>query len=195
MGKIFIVTGGIGAGKSVVCRILRAQGIPVYDCDAEARQLMDTSLPLRRAIEAALAPYAKGSVLKPDTSLDRPAIAATVFSCSEALAALNTAVHPAVLDHLRRWAAGFDSVVFAETAIPASSGLRSLASGEWIVTAPMALRVARAMARDNATEPQVLARIEAQRSEWERPVPGAVEIVNDECQSLLLQITASLHGL
>lgn len=190
MGRIILITGGIGAGKSVVCRMLRAHGMPVYDSDTEARALMDSSLPLRLDIQRELAPWACRPLLNQDQSLCRPAVAEAAFSCPEALSALNATVHPAVLRHLRSWADAQPGVAFVETAIPRSSGLRGIASEEWVVTAPMHLRLSRAMARDQASEQQIRARIRAQESEWEAPHHLTREILNDDAHSLILQLAA-----
>ena len=46
------ITGGIGSGKSYVCRVLKAQGIEVFDCDTEAKRLMRNSAELRQQLTA-----------------------------------------------------------------------------------------------------------------------------------------------
>ena len=86
------ITGGIGTGKSYVCRQMAEKGIPVYDCDREAKRLEEEYPELRRGITALVGPEAYGA----DGRLNRSAVAAWLFSDEEHLKAMNALVHPAV---------------------------------------------------------------------------------------------------
>ena len=184
------ICGGIGAGKSVVSRILRTMGYDVFDCDREARRLMDNSLDIKTHINRHIAP---GCLLE-DLSLDRQLIAKVVFSDAEALSALNALVHAAVKEELTRWRNDSRRTrpAFFETAIPVSAGIAGFADQVWEVTAPEPVRVCRVMQRSAMSEEQVMARIEAQRAEV---VPGARVIVNDGSSPLLPAILSLLSNI
>ncbi len=95
------VTGGIGSGKSTVCRLFAMLGVPVYDSDAGAKRLMSSDPALIAAIRERF-----GAASYRDGVLDRRYLASQVFSSPVALAALNGVVHPAVRSDFRRWAGG-----------------------------------------------------------------------------------------
>lgn len=184
---IIAICGGIGAGKSVVSRILSTLGYDVFDCDRQARILMDNSLDMKTHINRHIAP----GCLLDDLSLDRQLIAKVVFSDPTALNALNSVVHTALKEELTRWCN--DEVrtkpAFFETAIPVTSGIADYADQIWEVTAPEAVRVQRVMKRSALTAEQVISRIEAQKTEV---VSDAKVIVNDGVTPLLPAILSLL---
>jgi len=193
--KVVAVTGGIGSGKSVVCRILRESGFDVYDCDMRARVIMDSSPQIKDALRTCISPLAVDA----DGNIDRKQIAGIVFSDKIKLQALNSIVHQCVRDDFERWISGRqDRPVFVETAILYESGLDRLADEIWNVICPdMQMRVNRVRLRDAATIEQVMKRIAAQRAEeqalaTECRVP-VYELVNDGSRSLLLQIDSLLQ--
>ena len=91
--KTVAVTGGIGSGKSTVCRLLSSRGIPVYDCDSSAKGLYDREPSLAVSLEKLFG----CSLRNADGSLDRGLLASLIFTSPERLAALESIVHPAVL--------------------------------------------------------------------------------------------------
>lgn len=183
--KIVAVAGGIGVGKSVVCRILRAMGYEVYDCDSRAKAIMDSDAGIKAAIAMRVTPAA----IDAQGNLDRIALADVVFSDKERLSALNSIVHAAVRDDLRRWVAAVPAdVVFVETAILYQSGLDRMVDEVWEVTAPQDVRIGRVCRRSNLTPAQVKARIASQRVQGHTPHKNTVNIVNDGRKSLLQQI-------
>lgn len=188
--RIIAVAGGIGCGKSVVCRILIAMGYPVYDCDSRARCIMDNDAGIIARIAAEVAQEAVGA----DGRIDRSALSAVVFSDDEALRRLNSIVHAAVRADFRRWAEETPSeVLFVESAILYQSGLDREVGEVWEVCAPMELRLERVMKRNGFTEQQVLARMSAQDSFVAGRVhPRVIRIINDGCEAILPQIEAAL---
>ncbi len=98
MERLIAITGGIGSGKSVVSRIVSAMGYPVYDCDTQARRLMDRSDSIKSAIAELIAP---SCIINGE--IDRAALSAEVFSSAEKLECLNGIVHGAVREHLAMW--------------------------------------------------------------------------------------------
>lgn len=188
MNRLILVSGGIGAGKSVVCRILSALGYAVYDCDSEAKRLMDNDRQLISRIIDKFQPCTEAALFDDVSGWARNELAKIVFADSRALAELNAIVHPAVLDDICRWRQKQGELCFVESAIPAESGLRNLVDEEWIVEAPRELRIERVGRRSGLSPETVTLRIEAQKSEWILPHALCHRIENDGCHSLLLQI-------
>ena len=139
------ITGGIGSGKSTVCRLFAERGIAVYDSDHEAKRLM--AGPLRRAIEDRF-----GTSIYRDEVLDRRALARVVFNDPQALADLNALVHPAVRTDFEAWAARQEGpYVILESAILYESGFDDAVDRVLAVLAPMAVRIERTCRRDDAS--------------------------------------------
>lgn len=184
------ITGGIGAGKSIVSRVLAAMGYPVYDCDSRARSLMDMSAEIKRAIALNIG----AGVILPDDSIDRRLLAEIVFRNKQMLLTLNSIVHQAVRDDLARWVSDRSSaLVFVETAILYESGLDRVIDSEWNVTAPTDIRVDRVIARNGLSREHVLARIEAQSGTTPpKSSHNIITLVNDDITPLLPQIEKAL---
>lgn len=150
------ITGGIGSGKSTVCRLFAARGVAVYDSDTEAKRLMATTL--RPAIEARF-----GAGAFRDGVLDRAYLADIVFRDAQALADLDALVHPAVLRDFEAWAAAQPGdYVILESAILFEAGLEHAVDRTVAVLAPVELRVRRTCRRDHCDEEAVRRRIAAQ---------------------------------
>ena len=173
MRKIAIC-GGIGSGKSTVCRMFAERGAAIYDSDSRAKALMAESAELRAALVAEF-----GEECYEGGVLNRPYLAAKVFGSEEQLAKLNSIVHPAVKDDFLRWAEEQEGdYCILETAILFESGFDAVVDCSVAVLAPMPLRVQRAMERDGATKEQVEARIKAQMSDDELMRRANFAIVN-----------------
>ena len=137
------ITGGIGSGKSTVCRLFAACGAPVYDSDTQAKRLMEEDGPLRRRLAARFG--------------------------EEIYVALNALVHPAVMEDFERWCgrqSGADYVVL-ESAILFEAGLEGYVDRTIAVTAPIDVRIARTCLRDGASAEEVRRRIAVQLDEEE----------------------------
>lgn len=185
---IIAITGGIGAGKSVVSDILRAIGYPVYDCDSRARAIMDSDPAILRALADEISP----EVIGRDGAIDRPKLASIVFNDPDKLQRLNSIVHAAVRADLQQWMGSVGTLAFVETAILYQSGLDRMVDEVWEVAAPEALRIERVCRRNSLTPEQVQARISSQRFQPECPHPRVCHILNDGVHSLLLQIHSYL---
>ena len=174
------LTGGIGAGKSYVSRLLTAEcGIPVYDCDREAKRLMTASPAIQQQLRALVGTEA----YLPDGELNKPLMAAYLFTNEEHQKAVNAIVHPAVRADFKRWAteqeqAGAPAIAI-ESAILVEAGFTDLAEKIIVVEAPLSLRLQRVMQRDGATEQQVRARMARQLSDEERRQAADFIIEND----------------
>ena len=139
------VTGGIGSGKSTVCRLFAERGVPVYDSDSEAKRLMGEDPSLRAALVEAF-----GDETFRDGVLNRRYLAATVFGDRRALARLEALVHPCVKRDFERWAAEriAEPYVVLECAILYESGMDAAVDRVVAVVAPEELRLVRVNARD-----------------------------------------------
>lgn len=188
MNRLILISGGIGAGKSVVCKVLSAMGYPVYDCDTQAKRLMDSSEELCRKIACALEDFSSEPILDANGKLRRDVLASVVFGNVRALKILNSIVHPAVIEHLLNWREKQSGICFVESAIPAESGLRDIVDEEWTVEAPEELRIKRVGERNGLSEEKIKQRILAQQSEWLSFHPRNRFIHNDGRHSVILQI-------
>ena len=170
------VTGGIGSGKSTVCSIWSARGIPVYDSDSAAKRLYRDDDSLLDAIEEA---FGRG-VRLPDGSPDFRKIASIVFSSPDQLRILESIVHPAVLRDFRRWEASKSAlmeevepgtVFFGNKPFCVLESAIILEKPEFLeyvdkvvlVDAPLQTRLRRACERDGAEPADVIKRMGAQR--------------------------------
>ncbi|MBR5138850.1 MAG: dephospho-CoA kinase [Alistipes sp.] len=157
------ITGGIGSGKSTVCRLLADMGVPVYDSDARAKALMNDSEALRTALIEAF-----GEECYNAEGLNRPYLASRVFGDAEALAQLNAIVHPAVREDFRAWADVQSSrYVVLESAILFEAGFENEVDTTLAVLAPLEERVRRTAERDGVDRESVLKRIAHQISDEE----------------------------
>jgi dephospho-CoA kinase len=177
--KTVIITGGIGSGKSSVCKYLASKGVPVYDCDARAKELYDQSPIILKSLEKTLGRDLRGA----DGKLDRKLLASIIFNDDKALEMVDSIVHPAVIEDFNRWKETFADAPFVvmESALAfGNKRILSLGDKVLLVTAPLATRLQRAMDRDNAAESAVMSRISAQdRKYFGRDNKADAEIVND----------------
>lgn len=193
MPQIIAITGGIGSGKSVISRILRSMGYPVYDSDTEAKALMDADDTIKERLRSEISPETVR-----DNRIDRKALASIVFADAGLLSTLNRIVHSAVRQHLSRWQQSQSApVVFVETAILFESGLNRMVDAECRVTAPVDLRVDRVMKRNGISRESVLARIESQQytPAADEPRPPLSIITNDGIAAVLPQVETLLQHI
>ena len=137
------ITGGIGSGKSVVCQVFTALGIPVFNADEAARHLMETDAELIQNIRLLF-----GNDVYSQGKLDRAKISAIVFQEPGKLQQLNALVHPATIAYSKNW---FEKqrapYVIKEAAIFFESGSYKDMDVMIGVYAPNELRIQRAMKR------------------------------------------------
>lgn len=186
------ITGGIGSGKTTVCKIFEALGIPVYYADERAKRLMVENADLAAGIRQLLGSDAYFE----DGSLNRRYIAQQVFSDPDKLAKLNRLVHPAVGRDGEQWHAAQKGVPYTlkEAAILFESNSHLLLDKVITVSAPVEMRIARVIARDKVDRAAVEARIREQMPEEERIRRADFVIYNDGTQSLVQQVV-DLHRL
>lgn len=203
--KLIAVAGGIGSGKSVICRMLRVMGYEVYDCDTMAKALMDRSGRMKQRIAGEIGEEA---IMMPADNawetavIDRRRLSAIVFSDKEKLSRLNAIVHGEVIADVKRWRdgkrVGGKNVVFVESAVLYTSGLHREVDAIGYVSASESTRIERAMARDNATREQIVARIASQEKElaaMRQSGDNIYEIDNNGERAVLPQVLGLLRKI
>jgi len=155
------VTGGIGSGKTAVCKLLEQHGASVFYSDEEARQLMQSDARVREELETAFGP----ETWLEDDSLNRKFLASVIFSSKEQRLRMNTIVHPAVREAFNSFRLNHERdgarLIVKEAALLFESGIQEL-DVIVVVDAPIDLRVQRVIDRDDVTAEQVHARIRGQ---------------------------------
>ena len=165
------ITGGIGSGKSYVCKLLAQRGIEVYDCDAAAKRLIRTSPRLRQQLKALIG------------SLDKAAISRFLLASEENQQAVNAIVHPAVFQDFEE-----SGMMWMESAILFESGADKLVDRVVVVTAPEEIRIERVMQRDGITREKALQWIARQWPQEQVKARADFEIINDGHTDLNSQI-------
>jgi dephospho-CoA kinase len=162
------LTGGIGSGKSTVAAALAARGAAVVDADAISREIME---PGGEGLAAVVGHFGS-SVLRPDGRLDRPALAARVFSDAEALAQLNALTHPIIgrlmAERMAEAARSSEIVVLDIPLLSVATRDRFSFGAIVVVDTPEEVAVERLMAQRGFAEADARARIAAQLSREER---------------------------
>jgi dephospho-CoA kinase len=184
------VTGGIGAGKSVVCKVFSLLGIPVYDADSMAKTVMDTNKTLQKMLQSVF-----GTDIISDGIPDRKALARIVFDDQEALDKLNAIVHPEVHRNFLSWLEKHrhHPYIIKEAAIMFESGAHAMLDFVILITAPEELRMRRIMSRDGGTEESIRKRMERQWPD-EKKIPLAEMVIRNDNTRMLVPAILKLHS-
>lgn len=176
------ITGGIGSGKSYVCRLLEQRGYAVYDCDSAAKQLIRNSPFIRRRLTALIGPetYFKESG---EYILNKKAVAEFLLKSEDNARAIDRIVHPAVFRDFIE-----SGMEWMESAIIYESGIHRLVDRVIVVTAPEEMRIQRVMARDEISREKVLEWMSRQLPQEEVRQRADFEIVNDGLADLNRQL-------
>ncbi|OKJ70933.1 dephospho-CoA kinase [Streptomyces sp. CB02460] len=171
------LTGGIGAGKSEVSRLLVGHGAVLIDSDRIAREVVEPGTPGLAAVVEEFGP----GILAPDGTLDRPALGAIVFADPDRLAALNAIVHPLVRDRSAELekAAGPDSVVVHDVPLLTENGLAPLYDLVVVVDAAPETQLDRLVRLRGMAEEDARARMAAQATREQRRAIADLVIGND----------------
>lgn len=173
------IAGGIGSGKSYVCRRLALRGIAVYDCDAAAKRLIRTSPTLQQQLTALVG------------SLDKAAMSRFLLASEDNAQAINHIVHPAVFRDFEE-----SGMEWMESGIMYESGADRLMDSVVVVTAPQEVRLQRIMERDGITRQNALQWIGRQWPQEKVRALADYEIVNDgtfDIDEQIEQLLTALH--
>lgn len=172
------IAGGIGSGKSYVCRRLEQHGIQVYDCDSAAKRLIRTSTDLQQQIVSLVG------------SLDKAAMSRFLLASEHNQQALNAIIHPAVFQDFRE-----SGLLWMESAIMYESGANQLVDAVVVVTAPDELRIQRVMQRDSISREKALQWLHRQWAQDKVRALADYEIVNDGIADVDIQVQQLLCQL
>jgi dephospho-CoA kinase len=186
------ITGGIGSGKTTICKIFEVLGIPVFYADTVAKQLMVTDLILIEGVKLAFGAesyYTSGL-------LNNKHIASIVFNNLTELEKLNALVHPAVFRAFERWIGDIPAntpYILKEAALLFESESYKMCDTSILVTAPMQTKLDRVTQRDGVSPEQVKARMDKQFTDEQKLSMAHHHIVNDESNSLIMQVLELHH--
>ncbi len=172
------IAGGIGSGKSYVCRLLNKRGIDIYDCDSAAKRLIRSSLDIRRQLTSLIG---RDAYLGED--LNKAAVARFLLESETNAKAIDNIVHPAVFKDFEK-----SGLEWMESAIMFESGIYKLVDRVIIVTAPEKIRIQRVMERDGITSDKVKQWMQRQWPQDIVRLRADYEIVNDGMIDLDRQI-------
>ncbi|MBM3936535.1 MAG: dephospho-CoA kinase [Sphingomonadales bacterium] len=185
------LTGNMGSGKTLVAGIFSHLGIPVYNADQRARELMSENGPLKAAIIHLLGSEA----YRENSSLDKVYIAGQVFKNAELLEKLNNLVHPVVAKDSEHWSSLQGSLyTLHEAALLVQSGSSMQMLCNVLVSAPEPLRMDRVRQRNGWSDSEILDRLKYQWSEEQLKPHCRYTIINDGTHSLIQQVI-SIHRL
>jgi dephospho-CoA kinase len=186
------LTGGIGSGKSVVSRLLAVMGVPVYNCDDEAKRLTATDIKIRNELSALV-----GDGLYVDGVMQKERLATYLFASADNALRVNAVIHPAVKHDFLQWVERrVDStIVGIESAILYEAGFTDVVDRVVMVYAPMETRVERAMKRDGASRERIEERIRMQMDDEKKCRQADFVIVNDGRQALIPQLLTLVEEL
>lgn len=159
--KLVALSGGIGSGKTCIAKIFAALGVPVYNSDERAKQLMQTAETIRTQLIALF-----GKELYKENELQKQLLAQYIFTNDELRQKVNAIVHPAVIEDYKTWSAQHNTAyTIMETALLFENDLHKQFDGTIYVTAPLETRIARVMKRDNCERADVEKRIKMQHND------------------------------
>lgn len=178
------ITGGIGAGKSLVAEIIKAMGYPVYNSDERAKELTESNPKIKEGLI-----HLFGEEIYQNGTLNKFALAQAIFSDDSLREKVNALIHPIVREDFNLWTlAQNNSLVFNESAILFETRSFKNFDAIILVYAPKELRIKRIMKRDNCSENEVLKRMNSQFSDEEKYQLTEFRVLNDEQTPLLVQV-------
>lgn len=189
--NVLAITGGIGSGKSIVSHCLQIMGIPIYNCDNEAKRLNTTHPGIRQALRT----FVGDHVYFPDGSLDKAVLSQYLFANPRHTEQVNAIIHPVVKEDFLLWKQRQHTPwVAMESAILYESGFSALADKVIAVYAPQKIRLERACRRDHTTPEAIQARMASQISDEEKCKRADYTLYNGN-QAILPQILDILANL
>jgi dephospho-CoA kinase len=182
------ITGGIGSGKTSVCRVFNVLGIPVFSADPEAQKIMNEDLDIKNGINEIA-----GKDIYPEGKLDRMELASLIFNDPDRLRQVNGLVHPLVFDHFTRWADKQTApYVIMEAAILFESGASNLVDRIATIVAPVEERIARDTLRNRLTREQVMDRIKNQMTDEEK-IKRSDYVINNSENEMIIPVILQIN--
>jgi len=187
------ITGGMGAGKSTICKIFAQLGVAIYDADTRAKWLMKNDKELKSKVTEN---FGWDSYTRKD-EINREYLAKVVFNNEEKLKVLNSIVHPAVKKDYEIWTQNHkdDPYSIKEAALLFESESYLSLHKVIVVTCPIETRIERIIKRDHVKREDILKRIENQSTDRERMSKADWVIYNDGVNSLINQAMDIHHTI
>ena len=186
------ITGSIGSGKSVVSRMMNVLGVPVYDCDSNAKRLMTDD----KFVVSELKRMFGEECYENDGTLNRQYIASRIFTDKENIKRVNALVHPIVKRDFELWATRQNTdVVAVETAILYESGIVESVNKVLVVWAEKETAIKRTMERSGMNRAQVESRMNNQMGVDDLLLMSDYSLYNDGDEPLLPQVMALVQEL
>jgi dephospho-CoA kinase len=181
------ITGGIGSGKTTVCKIFEQFGVPVYYADDRAKWLVNNHGALKNKI---IETFGQSSFI--DGAYNRKYISKIVFGNNEKLNLLNHIIHPYVFDDWKTFCEDNSDkpLIIKEAAIMLETDSKNTVDKIVLVYAPKSLRIARIKKRDHIEEDEIIRKMNAQMSDEDKIPLADFVIYNDEEHSLIEQVKA-----
>lgn len=182
------VTGGIGSGKTSVCRVFSVLGIPVFSADLEARSIMDNDPDIISGITVLT-----GTDLYEKGSLDRARLASLIFSNGELLQRINSLVHPKVFERFWEWHSSQTAPYsIMEAAILFESGADKIVDRIVTVVAPEEERISRVIRRNKLSREEVVGRMRNQIRDEEK-IKKSDYIVSNSNNDMIIPAILRIH--
>ena len=179
------ITGGIGSGKSTVCKVFEHLGIPVFEADSVAKKLVNSNKEIRKSL---IHLYGEG-IYNENNCIDRKKLANIIFNDKIELEKVNAIIHPHVRNEFNRWEKNQKTkYTIHEAAILFESGFYKMMDFTILVTAPENERIKRICKRENIEPNVVKERINRQWKDDKRRKLATVEIKNDNKELIIPQI-------
>jgi dephospho-CoA kinase len=182
------ITGGIGSGKTSVCRVFNILGIPVFSADPEAQRIMNSNISVINGINEIA-----GKDLYADGTLNRMELASLIFNDPDILKKVNSLVHPLVFKDFIRWTEEQKSpYVIMEAAILFESGASDIVDRVATVYAPVEERITRVTRRNKLTREQVMERIRNQMDDETR-MKMSDYVINNSENEMIIPVILKIH--
>jgi dephospho-CoA kinase len=182
------VTGGIGSGKTSVCRVFDVLRVPVFSADSDARETMEKDTDIIKNLNSIA-----GKNLYVNGSLDRMELARIIFNDRTLLEKVNLLVHPAVFDHFRNWTLEQTaSYVIMEAAILFESGASKYVDRVATVVAPVEQRIERVIQRNKLSREQVIERMKNQIDDETR-IKLSDYVINNSENDMIITTILEIH--
>lgn len=183
------VTGGVGAGKTIVCQVFEKLGVPVFNSDQQAKLIVDSDELVKQAIINLL-----GNVYE-QGKMNRAKVASIVFSNEESLKKLNAIIHPAVGKAYESFCEHYSHIPYTikEAAILFETGINKKLDKVVVVAAEDEVRINRVMKRDNVKRDEVIARMNNQMLQ-QKKIELADYVIDNSGDELVLPQILALHN-
>jgi dephospho-CoA kinase len=186
------LTGGIATGKSTVAKMIEDEGVPVFDADRVAREIVEPDQPAWKQIVEAFSE----KILAPDRTIDRTRLAAIVFADAGARKKLESFTHPRIREEIGqrilKAAGDGKDIAFVDAALMLETGWANDFAGVVVVDCPPALQLERLMKRDGLSEELAKRRIGAQMPLEEKKKKATFVIEND---GSLVNVRRQVHDV